>query len=200
MGKVSTHTDDNWKVATPRGEVIVFKRDIGVCNRMPYIDLREHTEGLVMLETVEKNMEMFTKKEIEKAQLARVVQRRCAHTTDEHLREIVSQQSLKNIPVSIPDIANAKSLLGTSVSGLKRWTTRKGVKGGFPVDRVSIPEEFYRLNKFVTIAADVMFVSGVPFFVTYSRKIKFLTVEYLPRRTSGQLANALCFYMHVGVL
>ena len=42
---------------------------------MPYIDLREHAEGLVMLETVEKNMDMFTKKEIECAQLARAVQR-----------------------------------------------------------------------------------------------------------------------------
>ena len=41
------------------------------------------------------------------------------------------------------------------------------------------------------IAADVMFVSGVPFFVAYSRKIKFLTVEYLPRRTAKHLANAL---------
>ena len=72
--KVSTHTDGNWKVTTPRGEVIVFKRDIGVCNRMPYIDLREHAEGLIMLEAVEKNMEMFTKKEIERAQLVRVIQ------------------------------------------------------------------------------------------------------------------------------
>ena len=35
----------------------------------------DHAEGLVMLEAVEKNMEMFTKREIEKAQLARVVQR-----------------------------------------------------------------------------------------------------------------------------
>ena len=52
--KVSTHTDGEWKVTTPRGEIIVFKRDVGICNRMPYIDLREHEEGLVMLETVEK--------------------------------------------------------------------------------------------------------------------------------------------------
>ena len=58
---------------------------------MPYIGFREHTEGLVILETVEKNMEMFTKKEIEKAQLARVVQRRCAHPTDEYMKKIVSQ-------------------------------------------------------------------------------------------------------------
>ena len=74
--KVTTHTDDEWKVITPRGEVIVFARDTGMCNRMPYIDLREHTEGLVMLETVEANMKMFTKKEIERAQAARAAQRR----------------------------------------------------------------------------------------------------------------------------
>ena len=43
----------------------------------------------------------------------------------------------------------------------------------------------------MTIAADVMFLSGVAFFVTYLKKIKFLTVEYLPQRTAKQLANAL---------
>ena len=62
---------------------------------------------------------------------------------------------------------------------------------GFTVERVSTPSDFYRLNKFVTIAADVMFVAGVPFFVTHSRKIDFTTVEYLPTRTARQLANAL---------
>ena len=40
--KVSTHTDGDWKVTTLRGKVIVFNRDIGIYNRMPYIDLREH--------------------------------------------------------------------------------------------------------------------------------------------------------------
>ena len=41
------------------------------------------------------------------------------------------------------------------------------------------------------MAADVMFVSVVPFFVIYSKKIKSLTVEYLPQHTAKQLANAL---------
>ena len=36
-----------------------------------------------------------------------------------------------------------------------------------------------------------MFVAGVPFFVTYSGKIRFTTVEFLPRRTARQLANFL---------
>ena len=117
--KVSMHADGDWKVTTPRGEVIVFKRDIGICNRMSYIDLCEHAEDLVMLETMEKNMEMFTKEDIERAQLARVVQRRTGHPTNEHMKQIASQRSLKNIPIRTSDVANAKTLYGPSVPGLK---------------------------------------------------------------------------------
>ena len=47
------------------------------------------------------------------------------------------------------------------------------------------------MNKFVTLTADVMFVCGIPFLVTYSRSIKFTTTEYIPNRTSGQLAKLL---------
>ena len=66
-------------------------------------------------------------------------------------------------------------IFGPSIAGVKGWTSRKKTRG-FAVERVSIPQEFYRLNKFVTIAADVMFVGGIPFFITISKKIKFITV------------------------
>ena len=82
---------------TPQGEVIVFKRNTGVCRHMPYIDLREHAEDLVILETVQKNMGMFTKKEIKRAKLARVVQRRMDHPTDEHMKNIVLLLFLTNL-------------------------------------------------------------------------------------------------------
>ena len=39
-----------------------------------------------------------------------------------------------------------------------------------------------------------MFVAGVPFCVTYSRKIKFTTAEFRPRRTARQLTNSLKKY------
>jgi hypothetical protein len=46
-------------------------------------------------------------------------------------------------------------------------------------DYVEIPKEILDMNKAVTIAADVMFVNGIPFVVTISRKIKFTTTEYI---------------------
>ena len=56
---------------------------------------------------------------------------------------------------------------------------------------VSIPAKIVELNKHVVLVADVMFVNGLPFFITLSRKIQFVTIQYVPRRTAGELANAL---------
>ena len=36
-----------------------------------------------------------------------------------------------------------------------------------------------------------MFVSGIPFLVTFSRKIKIITAKYVPSRTAQKLANSL---------
>jgi hypothetical protein len=127
--KVSMHTNQDWKVTTPKGAVIVFKRDTGVCKGMSYIDLREHQEGHIMLETVQKNMEGYTKREIEKAELSRTVQQRIGHPTSEYLKQIVSQRSLKNVPISSTDVANARSMFGPSVAGAKGWTSRRKTRG-----------------------------------------------------------------------
>ena len=59
------------------------------------------------------------------------------------------------------------------------------------VERVEIPRDFYKLHKFVTLTADVMFVSGIPFMVTKSRGIKFYTGEFLPTREAVHPANCL---------
>ena len=47
------------------------------------------------------------------------------------------------------------------------------------------------MNKFVTLTADVMFVSGLPFFVTFTKSIKYTTAEFVTTWTAGQLANSL---------
>ena len=49
---IDYNTNRNWVVTTPQGKEIVFKRDTGLCDRMPYIDLCESHEGVIMLEIV----------------------------------------------------------------------------------------------------------------------------------------------------
>ena len=51
---VLTQTKSDWVVTTPKGTKTVFKRDKGICNCMPYIDLRESMEGFTMIDTIRK--------------------------------------------------------------------------------------------------------------------------------------------------
>ena len=57
---VLAYTHADWVVNTPEGKGITFNCDNEVCTVIPYINLREQKEGLVMIETVRKNMGGFT--------------------------------------------------------------------------------------------------------------------------------------------
>ena len=54
-----------------------------------------------------------------------------------------------------------------------------------------VPRYFYGVHKFVTFTADVMFVNGVPFIMTFSRNIQLFTVELIPIRTAAQIISHL---------
>ena len=105
-------------------------------------------------------------------------------------KQLIGTKDLKKKPVTIENVADAFAIFGSNVNRLKGTSTRQlppRVVGG----RCEILRDFYRLNKFVTLAADVMFVCGFPFLVTYSRSIKYNTAEFIPTRTAEQLAKCL---------
>jgi len=188
---IDYNTKRDWTVTTPQGKRIIFKRDTGLCNRMPYIDLEDlGDEGVMMLETVRKNMEGFTKRQLDKAVLARKAQAMVAHPPDEKFKQMVSRGSLKNCKVQIQDISNARSIFGHNRSRLKGGTVRKKPERVEP-EYTEIPKDFYVLHRFVTLTADVMFVNGIPFLITRSRDIRLNTVEFLPSRTAKQLSSSL---------
>ena len=87
-------------------------------------------------------------------------------------------------------VSHTKAILGPNIGGLKGRATRKRphrvVRG-----RCKITRDFYLMNKFVTLTADVKIVSSIPFLVTLSDSIKYTTAEFIPTRTAGQLANSL---------
>ena len=84
---VLTHTHANCVVTTPEGKDITFKRDKGVFNGMPYIDLCEQKGGLVMIGTVRKNIRGHTPDQIKGYQLVRVAQGRVGHPPDGVLKK-----------------------------------------------------------------------------------------------------------------
>ena len=64
-----------------------------------------------MLETVRKNFEGFTKKQVKKAILAREAQAMIAHPPDEKFKQMINHESTKNCNVKVEDNNNACTFL-----------------------------------------------------------------------------------------
>ena len=104
---------------------------------------------------------------------------------------MVSEKTVKNIPVTLIDISNALSIFGPNLSRVKGGTVRTKPSRVEIEFNIEIPRDFYKLNRFFTLTSDVMFVNGVPFLTTFSRKISMLSVEFIPSRTDAQLGRSL---------
>mgnify|MGYP000854466914 CR=1 FL=1 len=103
---------------------------------------------------------------------------------------VSSSSGVKNIPVNPIAITHALDLFGPDLPNVRGKTVRRKpdrVDTGF----VNIPDDYHRLNKFVTLTADIMFVNGVAFLMTLSRRIRLVTAKHIPTRTAKQLSSSL---------
>ena len=131
---------------------------------------------------------------MERAIEARKVQARTGHPSEKILCKEVSRKSasslFRNFPITTTDISNSKRIFGPSLPCARgKWVRSKSTK--VQPGYVSIPQNLINLHKYITLAADVMFVFGRPFLITLSRKIIFVTVQYVPRRSASELSDAL---------
>ena len=88
------------------------------------------------------------------------------------------------------DLDNARAIFGTYLAGIRGKIVRQK-PNRVDTSEIMVPRHFYATHRIVTLTANVMFVNGVPFLVTLSRKIRLFTVEYLLSRTAVQLRNYL---------
>jgi hypothetical protein len=105
-------------------------------------------------------------------------------------KNMVRSKMIKNCPITPANIAAANKIFGPDAASLKGKTTRTTPKPVL-IDHVKIPNQSIDINKEVTLAADVMFVDGLPFLSSTSHNMKFTTTEYVPRRTNPILIKSL---------
>ena len=113
-----------------------------------------------------------------------------SHPTDEKFKQLLSGKSLENCSVVASDVTNVRAISGPNCPGLRGKTFRQKPDLVVP-EYLGIPRDFYRLQHFVTLTADVMFLNGIPIFTNFSRDIRFGTAEHVPYRTARQLAKLL---------
>jgi len=144
---------------------------------------QEEKDDFVMVNTIRKNFEGFTKHEIKKAQEARRLQGMIGIPTDREFAGMVREKLIANCPINVKDIQNANHIFGPDRANLRGKQTQTSPEH-VRVDYVNVPRSFMEIYRYVTIVADVMFVNGLPFLVTSSRGISLITIEYLPSRTA----------------
>jgi hypothetical protein len=127
-----------------------------------------------MVNTVKSKREGLTDREFERAKAARRALGMVSYPLPRDFKNMVRSNMIKNCSVTSNDINNAHKMFGDDIATL-RGKTARNTPEAVVADYVEIPKEILDMNKAVTIAADVMFVNGLPFVVTISRKIKFTT-------------------------
>ena len=94
------------------------------------------------------------------------------------------------------DVENANHIFDPDLANLRgnRIRTKPEHVG---IEYIQIPQNFVELHKYVTLVADVMFVTGLPFLVTSSQGISVVTIEYLKLRTAKRLVHTLERVVHI---
>ena len=196
MNELESHyrvTYDSWDgrytVHTEHGPVYFTKDEHG----LPYIELGEGQEsaGVLFLQTVRGNYEGFTKKEVLRAREARRLQGLVGSPSEKDFKGMVSGNLIKNCPIDGVDISNARTIFGPDLKGVRGKTVRRKPQPVTEEDYVAIPRETVLRNRVITLSADVFFVDGIPFLLTLSRGVKFVTAEFCPCRTAKQLVKQL---------
>jgi hypothetical protein len=125
------------------------------------------------------------------ANLARKAQAILGHPLSQELSQVVSNNfGINNGPINPIDISNADAIYGRNLGGIRGKTVRKKPEH-IHGETIKIPKDFYKLHHFVTLTADIMYVNGVAFLTTLSRKISLQTVEHIQSQSAALLSRAL---------
>jgi hypothetical protein len=169
--------------------------------RLEVDSLRDAINMWTLISTVHNNARVYTKRaqagaQLARkmtaqagAQLARKMQNIIMHPGDQQLSTI-NIRHLRNCPVTSNDIRTATDIYGPNLGSLKGKTVHRPS----PHVRIGcdpIPREIYDRHHNVTLAIDIFFVNKIPFLLTVSRNIKFVTVEALPDRQEPTILRKL---------
>jgi hypothetical protein len=187
---ISYHTGGKWIVTNPQGKDITFHcKSDGVCRSFPYLNMQS-TLTVAMVQTTRQRYEGFMKCKVPNAMIPCKGQAMTGHPSNAQFQAMMRSNTIKNCPMKPKHIANANSIFGLSIAGVRGKTTHcKPNQVEAAPGR--IPDDFHHLHKFIVLTTDVMFVNGIAFLTTLLQKLRLATVEQLPTCAARQLDTSL---------
>ncbi len=144
----------------------------------------------MLVNTVRDNFEGRTKGNIAQAKEAQRLQGMVGNPMDKEFKGVVCEKLITNCPVTVQNVENTNCIFVPDLAYLRGKTIRTKPEH-VHVECVQIPWDFVELHKYVMLVADVVFVNGLPFWVTSLQGISLVTIEYLKSRILKQLIHTL---------
>jgi hypothetical protein len=147
-------------------------------------------EGFVFIETVEQNKLAINKHKLKGAEKARSLYAGLGFPSVKDFQRILQSNQLKDCPVTVADLEIALNVWGPNISVLKGKTVRSQ-PGPVKLDVLQIPTEIRDLQKNITLSIDIFYVNKIPFLVTLSRVLCFVTVMHLVDKKASTVFKIL---------
>jgi hypothetical protein len=169
------------------GEKRMFKQS---CCGLYYLDTADTSGHVVLVSTVEDKKSNYTDRDYSRAKLARKTQILIGRPELRDYLQYIANNNIPNCPVGRQDVLNAADIFGRDFGTVQGKTTRRkleGTRGSI----FNIPRQIMEQYRNITLCIDITFVNQIPFFLSISQNIKFITVSVLANRKEASLSKAL---------
>ena len=180
---------------------IVHRGDNPVRFELAEDNLYSIDTAVQLVQTVKDQAQNYTPRQIKSAKAARTLMQTLGYPTVRDMQNILKSNAIANCPVTSDDVNLAVQIYGPEISPIKGKTTRKKptpVKG----NTVQIPKELREAQRDVDLCFDTMFVNGLPFFTTISKRLMYRTAEAVTSTSMNEykakLTNVLRIYQNAG--
>ncbi len=144
-----------------------------------------------LLQTVAANREVFSKREIEGADNARILQAHIGWPSTSDLKMYIKNNHLINCKVTVDDVNRAEAIYGPQIPMLRGKMVRQIQREFTSVPRVELPSPLLKRHPTDEIDMDFLFVNKNPFFYTKTKNVKFRAVQPQTGRGKKETGKAL---------
>ena len=184
----SSNAGNVFRVTNNTGKIHLFKPSE---KGLFYLNTNENRdEGTLFITTVDNIQYKYSVRDYNQAVLARKIQKIIGRPSSKQFLEIINNNLLINCPVTCHDVLAAENIFGPDLGSLKGKTVRQTPESVM-INDVKVQENILERYRHVTIAADIMYVNKIAFFVTISRNIRFVTSERLLNQKAETILKAI---------
>jgi hypothetical protein len=148
--------------------------------------IENNNSDVALVQTVESNEMLYTKRQVEDAKLSRTIMKRLGYPSIDSMIRGFANGAVLNSPITAADIHRASKIYGTDLATLKGKTVT--VKSIMNKIEEAMPKV---MNADIILCVDLIFINGLCFLITVSEDLGLLMTQYLASRSIQNLKTSL---------